>query len=161
MEPRAHHGAVTTPQTGLARVCHLLNGEGARYFIVGATAMQLWGTSRTTRDIDILIEPTIANAGRVLRALGALPFGVANEILPTDLIARGVTMIGDTPNVDVLTRAWNLQWQQAEPGFVVFEIEGVPVPTVSLTNLIASKQTGRAQDVADVQVLTALQRMRG
>jgi hypothetical protein len=31
--------------------------------------------------------------------------------------------------------------------------------TASLVNLIASKQTGRAQDVADVQVLTALQRL--
>lgn len=152
---------MTTLRTGVARVCQLLNDAGARYVVVGATAMQLWGTSRSTRDIDILIEPTVSNAERVLRALSALPFGVANEILPTDLIARGVTMIGDTPNVDVLTRAWNLQWQQAEQGFAVFEIEGVPVPTVSLANLIASKQTGRAQDVADVQVLTALQRMRG
>ncbi len=152
---------MTTPQTGVARVCRFLNGEGARYVIVGATAMQLWGTSRTTMYIDILIEPTIANAERVLRAVGALPFGVANGISPTDLIARGVTMIGDTPNVDILTRAWNLQWSDAERELAVFEIEGVPVPTVSLANLIASKQTGRAQDVADVQVLRALQRMRG
>ena len=151
---------MTAPQTGVARVCDLLNREGARYLVVGATAMQLWGTSRSTRDIDILIEPTADNAERVLRALAALPFAVASELLATDLLTRHVTMIGDTPNVDVLTRAWNLQWADAAEGFSVFELEGVAIPTVSLANLIASKQTGRPQDVADVQVLVTLQRMR-
>lgn len=152
---------MSAPQTGVARVCTLLNAEEARYAVVGATAMQLWGTSRSTRDIDILIEPTFANAERVLRALGKLPFGVASEIDASDLITRPVTMIGDTPNVDVLTRAWNLLWGDAERGLAVFHVEGVPVPTVSLANLIASKQTGRPQDVADVLVLEELRRLRG
>ncbi len=152
---------MTAPQTGVARVCTLLNAEEARYAVVGATAMQLWGSSRATRDIDILIEPTLANAGRVLQALGRLPFGVASELDASELIARPVTMIGDTPNVDVLTRAWNLRWDDAERGIAVFHVDGVPVPTVSLVNLIASKRTGRPQDVADILVLEELRRIRG
>ncbi len=152
---------MTAPRTAVARVCLLLNAQDARYAVVGATAMQLWGTSRATRDVDILIDPTFANAERVIRALGALPFGVALNIDPADLIARPVTMIGDTPNVDVLTRAWNLRWDDAQRGLAVFEVEGVPVPAVSLPNLIASKRTGRPQDVADVQVLEELLRLRG
>jgi hypothetical protein len=148
------------PRTRLARLCQLLNAEEARYLIVGATAMQLWGTSRATRDVDILIEPTVANAERVLRALSALPFGVAAEIDPQDLVARAVTMIGDTPNVDVLTRAWHLTWVDAERDIAVFEVEGVPVPTVSLAHLIESKRTGRTQDDADIELLEALRGMR-
>jgi len=161
MEPRARRDTVSEPKTGVARICTLLNREGARYVVVGATAMQLWGTSRSTRDIDILIEPTLDNAARVLRALGQLPFGIATEILPAEVLARSVTMIGDTPNVDVLTRAWNLRWDEAQHGIAVFDVEGVPIPTASVAHLIASKQTGRAQDVADVQLLQALQRLRG
>lgn len=122
--------------------------------------MQLWGTSRSTRDIDILIDPTLANAEGVLRALSRLPFGVASEIDASELITRPVTMIGDTPNVDVLTRAWNLQWDDAQRELTVFHIEGVPVPTVSIVNLIASKQTGRPQDVADILVLEEIRRLR-
>ncbi len=122
--------------------------------------MQLWGTSRSTRDIDILIEPDLANATRVLRALAQLPFGVASEIDPAALISRHVTMIGDTPNVDVLTRAWNLRWADAERELAVFHVEGVPVPTISLENLIASKRTGRPQDVADILVLQDILRRR-
>jgi len=150
----------TGPRSKLARLCHLLNAEEARYLVVGATAMQLWGTTRATRDIDVLIEPTVANAERVLRALSALPFGVAAEVDPRELVSRAVTMIGDTPNVDVLTRAWNLTWAAAERDVKVFEVEGVPVPTVSLAHLIESKRTGRMQDNADIELLEALRELR-
>lgn len=148
------------PRSRVARVCALLNAADANYEVVGATAMQLWGTSRATRDVDVLIEPTHENAARVLDALAALPFGVARDIDPETILARGVTMIGDTPNVGVLTRAWNVRWEQAARDVAVFEIEGVPVPTLSLDLLIASKQTGRPQDAADLLVLDAIRRAR-
>ncbi|HYW30498.1 MAG TPA: nucleotidyl transferase AbiEii/AbiGii toxin family protein [Gemmatimonas sp.] len=144
----------------MARVCALLNAADARFVVVGATAMQLWGTSRATRDVDVLIEPTTENAARVIAALSQLPFGVAGELTPESILQRGVTMIGDTPNVDVLTRAWNVQWPEASRDIAVFEVEGVPVPTLSLELLIASKRTGRPQDDADILVLDALRRMR-
>jgi hypothetical protein len=149
------------PGLRLARLCELLNAQRARYLVVGAAAMQLWGTTRATRDIDILVEPTLGNAELVIRALSALPFGVAAELTPRDLIARPVTMIGDVPNVDVLTRAWNLGWDDAMRDVTVFEVEGVPIPTVSLSNLIESKRTGRTQDNADIELLEALRKLRG
>lgn len=140
----------------MARVCALLNAADARYVIVGATAMQLWGTSRATRDVDVLIEPSLDNAARVIEALARLPFGVAAELTPDAILQRGVTMIGDIPNVDVLTRAWNVQWPEASQAIAVFDVEGVPVPTASLETLIASKRTGRPQDTADILVLEAI-----
>lgn len=123
--------------------------------------MQLWGSSRATRDVDIMIEPTHENAERVLAALCELPFRVAEDLRPEDLLRRGVTMIGDTPNVDVLTQAWNLTWPKATQEIAVFDVEGVPVPTVSIAALIESKQTGRLQDRADIQTLEELRRRRG
>ncbi len=152
---------MTSHRSRVAEVCDLLNAQEARYVVVGAMAMQLWGTSRATRDIDILIDATLDNAERVLRALRQLPFGVADDIDARDLLRQPVTMIGDTPNVDVLTRAWNLQFAEAETGLTVFEVEGVAVPTVSLAHLAASKRTGRTQDLADIEVIEALRRLRG
>lgn len=157
---RGEHSVNTPPRSKLAGLCTLLNAEEARYLVVGATAMQLWGTTRATHGIDILIEPTLTNAERVLRALGRLPFGVAREIDARDLISRVVTMVRDTPNVDVLTRAWNVTWSDAERDFAVFDVEDVPIPTVSLARLIESKRTGRTQDTADIERLEALQRLR-
>ena len=149
------------PVARVARVCALLNAADARYVVVGATAMQLWGTSRATRDVDVLIEPTVENATRVLDALGELPFGIAREITPQEVITRGITMIGDTPNVDVLTRAWNVRWTDASQDIVVFQVDGVAVPTISLSLLIASKRTGRPQDTADILILEVIAKSRG
>jgi hypothetical protein len=144
----------------VARVCSRLNREDARYVLVGATAMQLWGTTRATQDIDILIEPTVENARRVLSALGTLGFGVANELDAEDVATRPVTMIGDIPNVDVLTRAWNLRWEQAQHHAHAFNVEGVTIPTASIPDLIESKRTGRLQDLADIEILELIQRSR-
>ena len=146
--------------TRVARVCSRLNAEGARYVLVGATAMQLWGTTRATQDIDILIEPTTENARLVLRALASLGFGFAAEHLAEDVASRAVTMIGDMPNVDILTRAWNVLWADASQRAAIFVVEGVSIPTASIGDLIASKQTGRLQDAADIEVLEEIRRHR-
>ena len=146
--------------TQLALVCNQLNASKARYVVVGAAALQLWGSTRATRDVDILIEPTVANARRVLRALAALGSGFAGDLLAEEVASRPVTMIGDSPNVDILTSAWNVSYAEAAPAAAVFEIEGVKVPTASIEHLIASKRTGRLQDAADIEVLEEIQRLR-
>ncbi len=151
---------MTEHQTRIAEVCSRLNAEQANYLVIGATAMQLWGTTRATRDIDILIEPTEENAARVLNALARLGFGMAADFLPRDVVSRAVTMIGDIPNVDILTRAWNVRWRDASVNATTFEVEGVRIPTASLDDLIASKQTGRLQDAADIEVLEEIKRLR-
>jgi hypothetical protein len=60
----------------------------------------------------------------------------------------------------VLTRAWNVQCSDVGGDFFVFDVDGVPVPVLSIELLIKSKQTGRPQDVADVIVLEAIKRLR-
>lgn len=148
-------------KTRLAQVCQALNAEDAKYIVFGAAALQLWGTTRATRDIDVLIEPTVANADRVLRALATLGFGLAARLDPEDIVKRPVTMIGDVPNVDVLTRAWNVRFADAAPRVEIFEIEGVRVPAASIQDLIESKRTGRLQDAADIEVLEMIRDLRG
>ncbi|MCX5754942.1 MAG: hypothetical protein NTX19_02305 [Gemmatimonadetes bacterium] len=145
----------------VALVCSRLHAERARYVMVGVTAMQLWGTSRATNDIDILIEPTVKNAKCVLRALGSVGFGLANELLAEDVASRPVTVVGDAPNVDILTSARNLKWTQAQAHATTFTVEGVRVPAASIEDLIESKRTGRPQDAADILVLEAMLRIQG
>lgn len=152
---------MTAYRTRLAEVCALLNDEGARYVLFGATAMQLWGTTRATRDIDILIEPTVENARRVLAALSRLGVGLAKEWLAEEVAGNPVTVIGDAPRVDVFTVAWSVHYSAAAAEAETFEIEGVRIPTASLDHLIASKRTGRLQDAADIEVLEEIRRLRG
>jgi len=123
--------------------------------------MQLWGTTRAVRDIDILIDPTEENAARVLSARSQLGLGIASEHSARDVMSRVVTMIGDISNVDILTRAWNVLWSEASLHATAFEVEGVQIPTASIEDLIAAKQTGRLQDAADIEVLEEIRRLRG
>jgi hypothetical protein len=128
--------------------------------VVGATALQLHGSARATRDIDILIPRDRENAARVLAALGELGFGLAREWLAEEIIEKQVTIIGDMPRVDILTVAWSVHYEQAAPTVHTFRVEGVRVPTISIDNLIASKRTGRLQDAADIEVLLEIRRRR-
>lgn len=153
-----------TPQqyeTALAEVCSALNREGSKYVVVGAMAVQLWGSTRATRDIDILIEATVPNAERVLRALGQVGFGLAREWMAEEIARKPVTVIGDIPRVDVLTVAWSVHYPEAARDATVFEIEGVEIPAASIEHLIESKRTGRLQDAADIEVLEEIRRLRG
>lgn len=148
-------------RTRLAEVCAALNRQDARYVLMGASAMQLWGFARATRDIDILIEPTLENAGRVLDALADLGFGLAGEWLATEIVSKAVTVLGDVPRVDILTVAWSIRYPEAAADAETFELEGVSIPTASIEHLIASKRTGRLQDAADIEALDELRRLRG
>lgn len=126
-----------------------------------ASAMQLWGTTRATRDIDILIEATQENAERVLVGLLRSGFGLAKEWLAGTVVAKPVTIIGDSPRVDILTVAWSVHYPEAISRATTFGLEGVDIPTASIDDLITSKRTGRLQDAADIEVLEEIKRLRG
>ncbi len=148
-------------QTRLAEVCTRLNRHRAKYVLVGASALQLWGSTRATRDVDILIEPTVENAERVLAALSEVGLGLAREWLAEEVAKKPVTIIGDIPRVDILTVAWSVHYAEARPTATVFKVEGVKIPTASIDHLIASKRTGRLQDAADIEVLEEIKQLRG
>jgi hypothetical protein len=124
-----------------------------RYLLAGGVAANLHGSVRATRDVDILVPRDIGNTERLLSALARLPFGVARELDPETVAARPITIVGDDPRVDILTVAWSVTFEKAWPRRIVRRIRGVRVPYLSLTDLIASKRTGRAADSADIEVL--------
>jgi len=150
---------VTLTQSRLASVCGLLNAAGAKYVVIGGFAMALHGVVRATKDIDILIEPTLDNAARVLQALEGLAWGVSRELDPSEVVAKPITIIGDDPRVDLLTLAWSVRYADAAPKAKKVVIEGVEVPFADLETLIRTKQTDRFQDKADVESLLQVKRL--
>jgi hypothetical protein len=121
----------------------------------------LHGHARATDDVDILIERTEANAGRVLAALARVGYGFAGEWAAAEILKRPITLIGDDPAVDVFTVAWKVKYEQAAPRSSVVDVDGVEVPLISLDDLIETKRTGRLQDAADIEVLEEIRRLRG
>lgn len=152
---------MTAPDASrLVTVCRLLNAAGVHYVVVGGFALALHGAVRATKDVDILIEPTLGNARRALEALGGLPFGIARELDAADVVAKPLTIVGDDPRVDLLTLAWSVRYADAAPHAHTTEIDDVRIPFADLDTLIRSKQTGRLQDQADVETLERLRQLQ-
>lgn len=140
----------------LLRVCSLLNTAQARYFIVGGYACILHGIVRTTKDVDLLVEPSEENLQRVLNGLAQMEDGWAKEITPKDFLENVVVKIADEVEVDVSTQAWKVRYADAVATGQEVEIEGVKIPFVSIETLIASKETYREIDQWDRAQLTLL-----
>ncbi len=140
-------------------MCGLLNAAGVKYVVVGGFAVALHGVVRATKDIDILIEATIDNAARALKALEGLPWGISRELDPSEVVANPITIIGDDPRVDILTLAWSVRYPDAAPKAQTVDIDGVTIPFADLDTLIRTKQTDRFQDKADVESLEQVKRL--
>jgi len=136
------------------RVCRLLNRHRVRYLIAGGVAANLHGSVRATRDVDILVPRDRRNMERLVAALARLPYGIARELDPNVILDKPITIVGDDPRVDVLTVAWTVTFEHAYPRRLVRRIQGTRVPFLALPDLVASKQTGRSSDLADIEALT-------
>jgi len=83
-----------------------LNAHSVRYLVIGAHAVAFHARPRATKDLDVLLEPTAANARRALAALreffgGAdLGYTVEDMIDPQWLVQLGVAP-SSTPTHDM------------------------------------------------------------
>lgn len=115
------------------------------------------GYPRATVDLDIWIEPTRDNARRVWQALAEFgaPLG-DHAVSESDFVRRDVVaQFGLAPNrIDILTGVSGLTFERAWPNHVQETLEGVRVPVIGLTDLIANKRAAdRDRDRADIKGL--------
>jgi hypothetical protein len=116
----------------------------------------LHGLVRTTEDVDILVEDSDENLKKVIAALSEMEDGAAKELTQRDLLENVVVKIADEVEVDVSRSAWRISFNDAIDSALHVEIDGVDVPYVDLKTLIATKETPRERDRADIVGLKRL-----
>lgn len=134
-----------------------LNARKVRYLIGGAHALAYHARPRATKDLDVFIAPTRANAERFIQALsdffgGSAPSYVSvKTLLDPDLIVQ----LGVAPvRVDVLTHFGTLTFAEAWRTRVDAKFGSVDTHYLGRDQLIAEKRFfDRPQDRADVAVL--------
>jgi hypothetical protein len=133
------------------RVAQLLEQEHVEYALIGGYALALQGIVRLTEDVDILVEPTLENSHRWVRALSKLPDGAAKELAGDDTLHAELyaVRINDEFTVDVMNSASGLTWQDLLPYRT--RIDGINV--VSLEGLLRMKEHGRLKDQADAEAI--------
>jgi hypothetical protein len=133
------------------RIVELLEEEHVEYALIGGYALALQGIVRLTEDVDILVEPTVDNARRWVRALSKLPDGAAKELAGDDTVHEEpyAIRINDEFTVDVMNSASGFTWQQLLPYRT--RIDGINV--LSLEGLFRMKEHGRLKDRADAEAI--------
>lgn len=125
------------------------------FIVVGAHALAAHGHVRATKDLDVWIRSTPANADRAYSALRA--FGAPlSDLTVEDLTIPGtVFQIGLAPNrVDVLTQIDGVAFEDAWRDRFHTSFGGEPVAVLSRAHLIQNKRaSARLQDLADVERL--------
>jgi hypothetical protein len=133
------------------RVAQLLEEEHVEYAVIGGYALALQGIVRLTEDVDILVEPSVENARRWVRALSKLPDGAAKELVGDDTLHQEpyAIRINDEFTVDVMNSASGLTWKELVP--YRKRVEGIQV--LSLEGLLRMKERGRLKDQADAEAI--------
>ncbi len=141
-----------------------LHDAGAEFVLLGGHAVAYHGHPRATKDLDVLVRATDANAVRVYRALASFgaPLGLF-EVKEADFATYdGVLQIGLPPRrINILNRADGITFDEAVAEAESFALEGRRIPVIGLRALLKNKRAAaREQDVADVKALDVIHRRR-
>jgi hypothetical protein len=79
-----------------------LQNQGAEFILVGGHAALLYGSERTTGDMDLLVNPTFENGQKIIKAFLSLGLQI-DDLQPEDFEKELVLSFGFDPNgVDII-----------------------------------------------------------
>jgi Nucleotidyl transferase AbiEii toxin, Type IV TA system len=140
----------------LARLGRALNAHQVRYVLIGGFAVIAHGGARTTKDIDLLIDPSPDNVARVRDALQILEDKAVSEVADGDVARYSVVRVADEIVVDLMAAACGVDYAEASRDAVPMVFGGVEMPVASPPTLMRTKNTVRPSDAADRGFLQAL-----
>lgn len=131
-----------------------LNEYGVIYVIIGGYAVNYYGYSRMTEDLDLLFQPTTQNGKRLLSALQEIGFDIT-QYSYHDFSKQTHFRLGDPPNtVDVINNTKGLDLKTVFKNSIKITINNIPVPLISLDDLISNKKAlNTFKDLADAEML--------
>ena len=137
----------------LVELCHNLNAVGAKYVVIGGFAVIHYGFVRGTGDIDLLVDHSEQNIAQVQQGLMYLPDKAAKDLKLTDITDYHVVRVADEIVIDLIEKAGDITYQQAEDHIVYETINDVTIPFLSIEWLIKTKQSYREKDAIDRKFL--------
>lgn len=145
-------------QSELLRLLNEFNLQGVRYMIVGGFAVNHYGYSRTTADVDMYLEDTVDNRKKMIDALDQLGYGRMDMLLNVPILAGYCEIImDDGMYLDLMTDIMGLDSKDYESQYArrsTAVIQGVEVHYISYQDLLLNKkETGRLKDMDDYENL--------
>lgn len=134
----------------------ILSENDARFLLVGAYAMSVYGFPRATGDFDIWVEATPENSKKIYASIGEFG-GSRIEISELTFSEEGIIFqIGVVPRrIDIITSIDGVRFQDAYENRTIVEIDGLHIPCISKDDLIQNKRsTQREKDKLDAAYLS-------
>ena len=133
----------------------IFNAAGVRYLIVGGYAVMIHTEPRYTKDLDVWVHRSGANAEALFRALAQ--FGAPLKGLqPADFTEPDVFyQVGIEPvRIDVMTSVSGLEFTRAWERRLVVDFDGVHAAVLSREDsLLSKKAAGRPHDRKHIRTL--------
>lgn len=133
----------------------ILLEEKVEFVLIGAYSIAIYGLPRATGDLDIFVNPTKENSGKIYKALAR--FGAPMKEITKDTFIEKDTIfqIGVIPcRIDIINQIDGVTFKECFDAKVIVKIAGLDIPVISKSHLIKNKQaTGRMKDQVDVNWL--------
>lgn len=139
----------------------VFNENNVRYLTIGGLAVNIYGYTRNTGDIDILIEDTIDNRKNLRLAFASIGIGDFPQIETMQFVA-GFTdfTISYDLRLDVMTSVKGLENENFIDLFqnaTIVILQEVPVYFLDYDNLIKTKKAcNRLKDQLDIEELSKI-----
>lgn len=158
------------PELDVEETLRRLTAAGVDFVVIGGVAMLLHGSSRLTRDLDIVFAADESN----LRVLGDTLIGLGARLRTVEEVAEFVPDHRTLANVELLTLTTRAGWLDVHrrvdgaPPYDALrrraermDLDGFQVLVASADDMMAMKRAaGRPVDLIDLEELAAIKRLR-
>lgn len=148
--------------TDLIQFWTILNRHHVQYIMVGGFAVNLYGYTRATNDVDLLLKDDLVNRRQLSLAFTALGYG--NISFDELQFVPGWTnfYVGAAVHLDIMTslKGIDISFDECLQMAPVAEIEGVMIPFLHINHLIQNKKAvNRSKDQLDVIELEKIKKI--
>ncbi len=136
-------------------ILSIFNAHEVRYLVVGAFAVMKYSEPRYTKDLDVWVEASDANARRVYAALAE--FGAPlSEVSVADFASEGFFQMGQPPvRIDIMMSVDGVVFADAWPNRQSGDFDGIPAVFIGRDDLLIAKAAAaRPQDIIDIQSMS-------
>lgn len=147
--------------SNLKQLLSAFNAKRVKYVIIGGYAVFVHAQPRMTKDMDVFIESSPANALATFRALAEFGAPLGQFSVEDFADGRTVARFGVPPICfEIIQRIDGVEFAEVHANSIQLLIDGeLPARYISAEDLIANKlASGRPQDLADVDAIRNRQR---
>ena len=123
------------------RLVRALYAEKAAFMLIGGHAALVYGSARTTGDMDLLVRPDRENGEKVIRAFVALGLDCGN-LIPEDFEGNLILTFGLEPDaVDIINRLKGSSYEEVSANAIRMEaIPSLPIMVLDARDLLKEKR---------------------